>query len=112
MLKKISDYLFGTLGVLGALLFLGIGLLQLGLGWIGIEYHLGWWAAAGAGFLAVVMRIMLPITIGTYFGVVDVIGWPWWAGLLIAAPGIVFAVPVFVPLIVNEVIDWIQSKRG
>ena len=112
MLGKFSDYWFGTLGVLGVLLFLVIGSLQLWLGWIGIEYHLGWWAAAGAGFLFIAMRIMLPITIGTYFGVVDIIGWPWWAGLLIAAPGIVFAVPAFVTLVVNEVIDWIQSKRG
>ena len=33
---------------------------------------------------------MLPITIGSYFGAVDVMGWDWYVGLAIAAPGLYF----------------------
>lgn len=69
------------------------GIAQLYLGFVGIQFHLGSLWAFGALFLAFGLRFMLPITIGSYFGVVDVLGWSWWAGILIALPGILFVVP-------------------
>lgn len=74
-------------------LFLVFGLAQIGLGVIGIQSEFGGWWAFGALVAAFGLRIMLPLTIGTYFGVVNVLGWPWWAGVLIAAPGLLFLLP-------------------
>ncbi len=91
------------------LLMLVLGLAQMWLGWTGIEHHLGIWAAGGAMMVAFLARIMLPLTIGTYFGVVDVIGWPWWAGVLIAAPGIIFMVPALIAGFVGTVAERFRS---
>ena len=78
------------------LAMLALGVAQIWLGFVGIEHHLGVWWATGAVALAFVVRIMLPLTIGTYFGAVDVLGWPWWVGVLVAAPGIIFMVPALI----------------
>lgn len=107
----IRDFLFGTLNFLGILLIIGLGLVQFWLGWIGIEHHLNSWAAGAAFLVALWMRILLPITIGSYFGVVDVIGWPWWAGLLIAAPGIIFSIPLVVSHIIDAVYELFKTYR-
>ena len=81
------------MGVLLLLAMLGFALFQLVLGYTGIEYHLGKGWAIAASISAIPFGFMLPVTIGSYFGAVDVLGWPWWAGVLIAAPGLAFAVP-------------------
>ena len=96
----VSAYLYG----------LALSVVHIVLGTIGIEHHLGVWAAAGAviwmfvvyfilsrQFLPLFIQLncaWLPLYIGTYFGVVDVIGWPWWAGVLIAAPGTISSAPI------------------
>ncbi len=84
---------------------MALGVVQLSVGFIGIEHHLGaiWaWVAIAAAFG---LRFLLPLTIGTYFGAVDVLGWPWYAGLLLAAPGLLFVVP-------GAIAAAIQSFRG
>ena len=88
------------------LLILLLGLVQLGLGQIGIEHHLGFWVSVGAVILFF-MRFALPISIGSYFGAVDVLGFPWWAGVLIAAPGLLFVVPPVVTAIIGFFADWV-----
>lgn len=95
---------------LGILLVVAIGVVQLVLGWIGIEHHLGWWGAAGAVFILFFLRFALPITIGVYFGVVDVLGWPWWAGVLIAAPGLLLIVPPTVSAVVVAIDGFITNR--
>ncbi|MGU9979378.1 hypothetical protein ACJ4V0_04960 [Phreatobacter sp. HK31-P] len=77
-------------------IFLIIGLLQIWLGFAGIEHHLGAIAAVIAVVAAILLRFLLPLTIGSYFGAVSVMGWPWWVGILIAAPGLVFIAPAMV----------------
>ena len=72
------------------LIFIVAGLFQLWLGYQGIEYHFGFGWALGALLVAFWFRFMLPITIGSYFGAVDVMGWDWYVGLAIAAPGLYF----------------------
>ena len=93
----------------GLLLMLALGLAQMWLGVIGIEHHFGGWAAGGAVLAALIVRIMLPLTVGTYFGIVDVIGWPWWAGVLIAAPGIIFMLPAVIVGIVGAIKERFRS---
>lgn len=91
-MKNIRSVFYGSLGTLGGTVFFGIGIAQLVLGFGGIDYHLGSWFAWGSVILAF-LGFTIPITIGTYFGVVDVLGLPWWLGILIASPGIVLMFP-------------------
>jgi len=66
------------------------GLVQIYAGWVGIEYHLGSGWAVAAFVAAFVFRFTLPITVGSFFGAMDVWGWPWLGALLFAAPGLAF----------------------
>ena len=80
---------------LTVVLFFLIGFSQLILGFLGLQEWLGtFWATA---IMAVVFftRIGLPITVGTYISVVNVFGFDWWVGALVAAPGLLLLVPFF-----------------
>jgi hypothetical protein len=88
-------------------LFLLFGMVQIVLGVVGIQSQFGGWWAFGALVLAFGFRIMLPLTIGTYFGVVNVLGWSWWAGVLVAAPGLIFVLPS----VISAVVESITGKK-
>lgn len=87
------------LGVVGLIFALALAVSQLVLGSMGLDYLLGWWAVAIAIALLAFLRISLPFTIGTYFGATAVMGWPWWAGVLCALPGLIFMVPAVVAML-------------
>ena len=81
---------------LTGLLFIGaiaLGLAQIGIGYAGIEYYWGTFAAVTICAVCLLLRFMLPITIFCYFGCVKVLHLEWYWALLITAPGLVFAVP-------------------
>ena len=59
------------------LLFVAVGIFQIWLGYVGIEHHFGTGWAIGAIVAAFGFRVMLPLTAGSYFGAVDVMGWEW-----------------------------------
>ena len=80
-------------GVVWFFSLIALGIIQLVLGFAGLEYLLGWWAGAIGLALALTMRLMLPMSIGSYFGAVYVMEWPWWVGVLIVVPGILFLIP-------------------
>lgn len=84
------------LGAFSGIIFLIVGIIQIFVGYIGIEYHLGSGFAIGALILGFVFRIMFPLTIGTFFGALDVFGWPWFGALALAAPGLLFIVPAMI----------------
>ena len=95
-----------ALGIFGFIIFLGVGVVQIYAGFIGIEYHLGYWwaiAAVGASFL---LRIMLPLTIGTFFGALDVWGWPWYGAAALAAPDKKPVIGVGAPVYTSGVHMW------
>ena len=92
-------------GVLGGILFLVVGIVQIYVGYIGIEYHLGSGFAIGALFLGFFFRIMFPLTIGTFFGALDVWGWPWYGALAFAAPGLLFIVPALVTGAISTLVE-------
>jgi hypothetical protein len=75
---------------------LAVGAVQIYGGFVGIEYHFGTGWAWGAIAVGMVFRLMLPLTIGTFFGALDVCGWPWYGALLLAAPGLLFVLPAMV----------------
>ena len=92
-------------GVLGGILFLIVGIVQIYVGFIGIEYHLGSGFAFGALFIGFFFRIMFPLTIGTFFGALDVWGWPWYGALAFAAPGLLFIVPALVTGAISTLVE-------
>ena len=99
-------------GVLGFLIFILVGIGQAYVGFLGIEYHFGeiWgWVAIGAAFI---LRIMFPLTIATYFGAVDVLGWPWYGALALAAPGLLFAAPAMITAVIGTVFSKEQNAKS
>lgn len=92
-------------GALGGILFLLVGVVQIFVGYIGIEHHLGAGFAIGALVLGFIFRIMFPLTIGTFFGALDVWGWPWYGALALAAPGLLFIVPALVTAAISSLIE-------
>ena len=92
-------------GALGGILFLLVGIVQIYVGYIGIEHHLGVGFAIGALVIGFVFRIMFPLTIGTFFGALDVWGWPWYGALALAAPGLLFIVPALVTSAISTLFE-------
>lgn len=89
-MKNILSFLAGGIGVV---FFLGFAIAQGAIGFLGVEYHFGSGWAIGVLVLAFVFRFTLPLTIGTFFGALDVFGWPWYGALFITLPGLLFMVP-------------------
>jgi hypothetical protein len=84
-----------ALGVLGFIVFVAVALAQLGVGFAGIQDGIGTGWAYAALILAFVFRFTVPITIGAFFGAMNVLGWHWLFALLFAAPGLFLIVPGF-----------------
>jgi hypothetical protein len=89
-MNNILAFLAGGFGVI---LMLGIGLAQIVIGYIGIEYHFGAGWAIGAVVLALMFRFSFPLTVGTFFGAIDVFGFSWVIALLITLPGLLLMIP-------------------
>lgn len=85
-----NETLENTGGCLMMIVVLGYGLLQLYAGYLGIDLHFGSGWAIGAVVVALLLRFTLPITIGSFFGAMDVWGWHWVGAVLFAAPGLAF----------------------
>ena len=82
-----------ALGFIGFAIFIAFGVAQIYAGYIGIAHHLGsLWAALAIG-AAVIFRFTLPITIGSFFGAMNVWGWHWIGAALFAAPGLLLCYP-------------------
>jgi len=97
-LEKVKEFLIGSAGVVFGITFLIVGCIQLYVGFLGIEYHWGSTAAVICVVLAFLFRFMLPLTIGTFFGALDVWGWPWYGALAFTAPGLLFVLPGLVAI--------------
>ena len=89
-MKNILAFLAGGFGVI---LMLGIGLAQIVIGYIGIEFHFGSGWAIGAVVLALMFRFSFPLTVGTFFGAMDVFGFSFIVALLITLPGLLLMIP-------------------
>ena len=89
--------------IIGFILFIVYGIAQLVLGYAGIDFHLGAVWAGIALFGALIFRFTLPITIGAFFGAIDVLHWHWALAALFAAPGLAFIIPGVIISIVEGV---------
>lgn len=91
------------LGIGGFIIFMGYGIAQLVAGYIGIDFHFSALWAGVAIFSALMFRFTLPITIGAFFGVMDVWHWHWALATLFAAPGLALLIPGVILSIVEGV---------
>ena len=89
-MQNILTFLAGGVGVIFLLV---VGLAQMVIGYLGIEYHLGGGWAIGAVVLAIMFRFSFPLTIGTFFGAIDVLNLSWIVALIITLPGLLLMVP-------------------
>lgn len=92
------------LGPIGFIVLAGVGIAQFVAGFVGIQDGLGTVCAGIALCVALFARFMLPITIGAFFGAMNVWGWHWALSLLFAAPGLLLMVP--------GILASITEKRG
>ena len=88
---------------IGCILFAAIGITQLVLGVMGLQHEFGGWGAFFGLAAAFGFRFMLPLTVGTYLGAVEVLGWPWWGGVIIAAPGLLLIIPTFLAQVTEAI---------
>jgi hypothetical protein len=103
MSEKFSG-IFGCVFMAGMLTY---GIAQIWAGYWGIAHHWGAGWAIGAVVIAFLFRFTLPVTIGSFFGAMNVWGWPWYGALIFAAPGL-----AFMALMVPGALASIFQKRG
>ena len=99
-----------SLGILWFVFIFLLGIAQIVVGMLGIEHHFGWFWAYFAVFLAIFLRILFPVAIGSYFGAVDVLGWEWYFALAFAAPGIIFLLPATVGILISSIPESITKR--
>lgn len=80
-------------GLLAFAAFVAFAVAQMVAGYLGIEHLVGAVWAGLALFAALLFRITFPVTIGAFFGAMDVWGWHWSLALLFAAPGLALMLP-------------------
>ena len=88
-----SDNALEYAGCLIPILFLVYGISQLVAGYQGIAFYLGGGWAVAALLASLFFRFTLPITIGSFFGAMDVWGWNWFLALIFAVPGLLLLIP-------------------
>lgn len=81
------------MAVFGFLEIVALGIAQLITGCSGVKEHLGAVWAIGCFVASLLFRFTLPITIGAFFGAMDVWGLHWSLVALFAVPGLIFLIP-------------------
>ena len=109
-MRSILEIIGNFLLIIAFLGFVGYGLTQIYAGFLGIDFHLGKVWAIGAIILAFLFRFTLPLTIGSFFGAMNVWGWHWAGALLFAAPGLIF-MGLMVPEILATTFAWVFKKQ-
>ena len=92
--------------VIGFILVTVYGIAQIAAGYVGIDFHFGAvWAGVAifAASMFLMFRFTLPITIGAFFGAMDVWHWHWALAALFAAPGLAFIIPSVIMSIIEGV---------
>ena len=90
--------------VIGVLAVLAFGIAQISAGYVGIAHELGALWAVAALVAAFFLRFTLPITIGAFFGAMNVWEWHWSLAAIFAAPGLL----LIVPGVLNEVLRFVK----
>lgn len=92
-MSSFSEKLETPLGYAWVILIFGFGFVQIYAAYLGIDYHWGViWAVIIIG-ASLFFRFIPAITIGAFFGALDVWEWHWFFSLIFAAPSLIFVVP-------------------
>ena len=81
---------FGLIFIL--LSFLSI-LFNIVMGFIGIQFFYGTIVALLITIISIYFKVILPLYIGSFFGMIYVLEWHWLIALLICLPGLLFITP-------------------
>ena len=81
---------FGLLFIL--ISFLSI-LFNIIMGFIGIQFFYGTIVALLITIISIYLKVVLPLYIGSFFGMIYVLEWHWLIALLICLPGLLFITP-------------------
>lgn len=93
--------------VVGVLVFLVIAASQIILGVLGLHYLAGLIGPIVAFALLGLLRVTFPFTIGVFFAGTEVLGWPWYIAALVAAPGLLVAIP---SLLIST-LQWVMGRQ-
>ncbi len=93
-----SSSVFGIFGIV----FLIYMFAQLDASYEGIAHYWGNGWAIGILIGSFVVRSVLPITIGAFYGAMEVWGWSWYGSLLFAVPGLALVIPSVLALILGS----------
>lgn len=89
----------------GAFFYIAFGVFQFIVGYMGIEHHLGTIVAMIAVMASLFFRIGWPMTIGTFFGAMDVLGLHWFWALCVTLPGVLFIIPSVAALFLAPILS-------
>jgi len=81
---------FGLLFILMSLLSI---LFNIIMGFIGIQFFYGTIVALLITIISIYFKVILPLYIGSFFGMIYVLEWHWLIALLICLPGLLFITP-------------------
>ena len=81
---------FGLIFIL--LSFISI-LFNIVIGFLGIQFFYGTIVAILITIVSIYFKIILPLYIGSFFGMIYVLEWHWLIALLICLPGLLFITP-------------------
>ena len=81
---------FGLIFIL--LSFLSV-LFNIVMGFIGIQFFYGTIVAILITIISIYFKVILPLYIGSFFGMIYVIEWHWLIALLVCMPGLLFITP-------------------
>ena len=106
-MQSILSWLAGGVGVI---FFLGFAIFSSIVGYLGVEYHLGSGWAIGCLIAAFIFRFSLPLTIGFFFGLLDVLGWNIFLATLVTFPTLIFMIPGAIAMALVGVSSIIKGK--
>ena len=81
------------IGILLIIILLSTMIFHLVLGYLGFQYFFGTTIAVLLTILCIFFRFSLPLSIGTFFGIIYVLEWHWFFAILISLPGVIFFTP-------------------
>ena len=90
---------FGLIFIL--LSFLSI-LFNIVMGFIGIQFFYGTIVALLITIISIYFKVILPLYIGSFFGMIHVLEWHWLIATLMCLPGLLFITPNLFKKVFNE----------
>lgn len=100
MYQRLVDVLgagFAIATILGSFVYCAVG-------YIGLDEVFGFWWALGATFLLFFFRFTLPIALGVFYFVTDILDLHWFIGIIAAIPSLII-------MFLNIIVSFIESRK-